>query len=194
MKAEIEDLEVEDAVDDAGEIVSRPAKLSDYFPKVYKNEQEARAANNGALPPDLSLIVKARHGGADYIYALLTGYRDPPAGIELRDGLYYNPHFPGGSIGMKPPLQDEAVDYEDGTEPTVSQLAKDVVTFLAWAAEPEADDRKVCLGLGWVGVGGLGLVWGGLTWVVVSVVLTLFYVCSMTFFGTMLLFWHWHSD
>jgi ubiquinol-cytochrome c reductase cytochrome c1 subunit len=121
----------------------RPGKLSDYFPAPYANENEARDTNGGALPPDLSLIVKARHGGPDYIFALLTGYeKEPPAGKTLREGLYYNPYFTGGAIAMPPPLRDGAIEFDDGTEGTLSQAAKDVTTFLHWAAEPEADDRR----------------------------------------------------
>jgi ubiquinol-cytochrome c reductase cytochrome c1 subunit len=108
----------------------------------FRNEEAARAANNGAYPPDLSLIVKARHAGVDYIFALLTGYCEAPAGKEMLPGLHYNPYFGGSAIGMPPPLLDGAVSYPDGTEATVSQMAKDVAIFLAWAAEPEHDDRK----------------------------------------------------
>jgi ubiquinol-cytochrome c reductase cytochrome c1 subunit len=131
-----------DGPDDQGEMFERPGKLSDYFPKPYPNEEAARAANGGAYPPDLSLIVKARHGGADYIFALLTGYCDPPPGVEIREGLNYNPYFPGGAIAMARTLFDGVVEYEDGTPATTSQMARDVVEFLAWAAEPEHDERK----------------------------------------------------
>ena len=93
----------------------RPGKLSDRFPSPYANEEAARAANNGALPPDLSYITSARHGGEDYIFSLLTGYCDPPAGVALRDGLYYNPYFPGGAIGMAQALYNEV----DRFKPTV---------------------------------------------------------------------------
>eukprot|EP00186_Timspurckia_oligopyrenoides_P004082 CAMPEP_0182441402 /NCGR_PEP_ID=MMETSP1172-20130603/362_1 /TAXON_ID=708627 /ORGANISM="Timspurckia oligopyrenoides, Strain CCMP3278" /LENGTH=269 /DNA_ID=CAMNT_0024635653 /DNA_START=66 /DNA_END=875 /DNA_ORIENTATION=- len=134
--------DVEDGPNDEGEMYTRPGKLSDYFPAPYPNEAAARYANNGALPPDLSLITKARHGGGDYVYALLTGFRDPPGGVNLREGLHYNPYFPGGMIGMARPLYDGGVEYEDGTPATTSQMAKDVVTFLAWAAEPDNDERK----------------------------------------------------
>ncbi|PIK49668.1 putative cytochrome c1, heme protein, mitochondrial [Apostichopus japonicus] len=96
----------------------------------------------GALPPDLSYIALARHGGEDYIFALLTGYCDPPAGVDIRDELYYNPYFPGQAIGMAPPLYNEILEYEDGTPATLGQLTKDVSTFLRWAAEPEHDQRK----------------------------------------------------
>lgn len=134
--------------DDEGEPFDRPGKLSDYFPAPYPNEEAGRAANAGALPPDLSCVVKARHSGDDYVYALLTGYKEPPAGITLRPGLHYNPYFPGGAIGMAPPLMDEQVEYEDGTEASVSQMAKDVATFLRWTSEPEQDERKKA-GLKW---------------------------------------------
>jgi len=136
------EIEVEDGPDDEGNMFERPGKLSDYIPSPYANDNAARAANAGALPPDLSLITKARHGGEDYIFALLTGYRDSPAGINLREGLYYNPYFPGGAIGMPQPLFDGMVDYEDETESSVSQMAKDVSTFLVWVAEPEYNERK----------------------------------------------------
>jgi ubiquinol-cytochrome c reductase cytochrome c1 subunit len=141
--------DVLDGPDETGEMFERPSKPSDYFRNPYKNEEEARMSNAGALPPDLSLMVKARHSGDDYIFALLTGYQDPPAGVTLRQGLYYNPYFPGGAIGMSKQLVDGAVDYEDGTPATASQMAKDVVTFLAWASEPEHDDRKR-MGMKWV--------------------------------------------
>ena len=142
-KAMAEDKDVMDGPNDEGEMFERPGKLSDYFPSPYPNEEAARFANNGAYPPDLSLIMKARVGGPDYVFALLTGYKDPPAGIEPRDTQYYNPYFPGSWIGMPAPIQDGGVDYEDGTPATATQMAKDVCVFLAWAAEPEADERKL---------------------------------------------------
>jgi ubiquinol-cytochrome c reductase cytochrome c1 subunit len=141
--------DVKDGPNSSGDMFDRPAKLSDYLPSPYKNEEEARMANSGALPPDLSLIIKARHGGEDYLFSLLTGYREAPEGVELRPGLYYNPYFPGGAIGMPKQLEDGGVDYEDGTPATASQMAKDVSVFLAWAAEPEHDDRKR-MGIKWV--------------------------------------------
>lgn len=134
--------EVQDGPNDEGEMFERPAKLSDPFPAPYANEELSRYANGGALPPDMSCLSKARHNGPDYIYALLTGYMDPPAGKELREGLHYNPYFPGGAIGMAPPLQDDGIEYEDGTVATKSQMAKDVCAFLMWASEPEHDERK----------------------------------------------------
>jgi len=120
----------------------RPGKLSDYFPNPYVNDEAARSANNGALPPDLSYITSARHGGENYIFSLLTGYCDPPAGVTIREGLYYNPYFVGGAIGMAQALYNEVMEFSDGTPATSSQMAKDVSTFLKWAAEPEHDDRK----------------------------------------------------
>ncbi|KAK5602690.1 iso-1-cytochrome c [Crenichthys baileyi] len=142
VKAIAEEVEVVDGPDENGEMFTRPGKLSDYFPKPYSNPEAARAANNGALPPDLSYIVNARHGGEDYVFSLLTGYCDPPAGVTVREGLYYNPYFPGQAIGMAPPIYNEILEYEDGTSATMSQVAKDVCTFLRWAAEPEHDQRK----------------------------------------------------
>ncbi|CAH3042442.1 unnamed protein product [Pocillopora meandrina] len=142
MKAIASEAQIEDGPDDDGNMFTRPGKLSDSFPKPYPNEQAARAANAGAYPPDLSLITSARHGGEDYVFSILTGYTDPPAGAEVKDDLYYNPYFPGQNIAMAPALYNEIIEYEDGTPATVSQLAKDVCTFLKWAAEPEHDDRK----------------------------------------------------
>ena len=142
-KAMAEDTDVMDGPNDEGEMFERPGKLSDYLPSPYPNEEAARFANNGAYPPDLSLIVKARHGGADYIFALLTGYKPVPAGIAERETQYYNPYFSGGWIGMPPPLAEGAVDYDDETPATVTQMAKDVSVFLAWTSEPEQDERKL---------------------------------------------------
>lgn len=136
------DIEVEDGPNDEGDMFDRPGKLSDKLPAPYKNPEQARAMNNGAMPPDLSLMIKARHDHEDYLFALLTGYRDTPAGVECSEPQYYNPYFPGGKIGMEKQLNDGAVEYADGTPATASQMAKDVSVFLAWAAEPEHDDRK----------------------------------------------------
>mmetsp|Transcript_39909 Transcript_39909/g.120816 ORF Transcript_39909/g.120816 Transcript_39909/m.120816 type:complete len:284 (-) Transcript_39909:110-961(-) len=136
--------DVVDGPNDEGEMFTRPGILVDAFPSPYPNEEAARYANGGALPPDLSVYTTAKHEGLDYIFALLLGYRDPPAGIAVRDGLYYNPYYPGGLIAMPPPLHsDELVDYEDGTPCTKSQMAKDVVNFLCWASEPAHDERKL---------------------------------------------------
>ncbi|KAI5795084.1 cytochrome C1 family-domain-containing protein [Geopyxis carbonaria] len=143
VKAMAEENEYDDEPNDVGDIEKRPGKLSDYIPDPYPNQQAARAANMGALPPDLSLIVKGRHGGCDYIFSLLTGYPDePPAGAVVPEGLNFNPYFPGTGIGMARVLYDGLVEYDDGTPATTSQMAKDVVEFLNWAAEPEMDTRK----------------------------------------------------
>ncbi|XP_069477911.1 cytochrome c1, heme protein, mitochondrial [Ambystoma mexicanum] len=141
-KALAEEYQVVDGPNEDGEMFNRPGKLSDYFPSPYPNPEAARAANNGALPPDLSYIVNARHGAEDYVFSLLTGYCDPPTGVTMREGLYYNPFFPGQAIGMAPPIYNEILEFEDGTPATMSQVAKDVCTFLRWAAEPEHDQRK----------------------------------------------------
>jgi len=134
--------EVTDGPNDEGEMFQRPAQPSDHFVPPFPNDQANRAAHNGALPPDQSLIIKAREGGADYVYAILTGYKDPPPGEKLPDNQYYNVYFPGHHIAMPPPLTDDAVTYGDGTKATVQQEAHDIVTFLAWAAEPNMEDRK----------------------------------------------------
>ena len=141
-KAEASEVQVLDGPDENGEMFERPGKLSDYFPRPYPNDAAAAAANNGAIPPDLSYITLARHGGEDYVYHLLTSYCDPPAGVELREGQHFNPYFQGGAIGMAPPLYNEVIEYDDGTPATQSQLAKDVCTFLVWAGSPEHDMRK----------------------------------------------------
>ena len=142
-------IEVADGPNDEGEMFDRPGRLSDKLPAPYANEEGARFANGGAYPPDLSLITKARHNGANYVFSLLLGYREPPAGVSVREGLYYNPYFPGGAIAMPKMLNDGGVEYDDGTPATEAQQAKDVVSFLAWAAEPEADDRKL-MGAKWI--------------------------------------------
>ncbi|KAI9859658.1 MAG: cytochrome c1 [Trichoglossum hirsutum] len=142
-KAMAEEHEYDTEPNDEGEIEKRPGKLSDYIPDPYKNDEAARAANNGALPPDLSLITKARHGGCDYVFSLLTGYpEEAPPGASVPEGLNFNPYFPGTGIAMARVLYDGLVEYEDGTPATSSQMAKDVVEFLNWAAEPEMDERK----------------------------------------------------
>ncbi len=136
------EVEVTDGPNDQGEMFTRPGRISDRFPMHFPNEAAARAANNGAFPPDLTLITKARPGGADYIYALLTGYTDPPADVTVMDGMSYNSAFPGHQIAMAQPLHDEQVTYTDGTAASIPQMAHDVTTFLAWAAEPEMEERK----------------------------------------------------
>jgi len=143
VKEMCEEIEVEDGPNDEGEMFERQAKLSDAWVAPYKNEEEARFANNGAYPPDLSLMAKARMDQEDYIFALLTGYREPPAGVSLMPGMHYNPYFAGGQIAMPLQLMDGMLDYEDGTPATASQMAKDVAVFLAWAAEPKQDERKL---------------------------------------------------
>lgn len=143
VKAMAEQVEYDSEPNDQGEIEKRPGKLSDYLPAPYSNEEAARAANQGALPPDLSLMIKARHGGCDYVFSLLTGYPDdPPPGVEVQEGLNYNPYFPNGQLGMARVLYDGLVEYDDKTPATASQMAKDVVQFLNWTAEPEMDERK----------------------------------------------------
>ncbi|CAL0299166.1 unnamed protein product [Lupinus luteus] len=156
VKAMAAEIEVVDGPNDEGEMFTRPGKLSDRFPQPYANEAAARFANGGAYPPDLSLITKARHNGQNYVFALLTGYRDPPAGVSIREGLHYNPYFPGGAIAMPKMLNDGAVEYEDGTPATEAQMGKDVVSFLTWAAEPEMEERKL-MGFKWIFVLSLAL-------------------------------------
>jgi ubiquinol-cytochrome c reductase cytochrome c1 subunit len=133
---------VSDGPDDTGEMFERPAVPADPIPPPYPNPQAARAANGGALPPELSLITKARAGGADYVYSLMVGYADPPADAEGPEGTYYNAYFPGHWIAMPPPLSEGQVEYADGTEASVDQMAMDVATFLTWAAEPTLEQRK----------------------------------------------------
>ena len=120
----------------------RPGLPSDHINGPYPNEQAAAAANGGKAPPDLSLMAKARAGGPNYIYSILTGYEDPPAGVEVPEGGYYNAYFPGHVIAMPPPLSDDQVTYADGTSATVPQMAQDVAEFLMWAAEPKLEERK----------------------------------------------------
>lgn len=141
-KAEAAEILVTDGPNDQGEMYQRPGKLADSFPNPYPNDEAAKAANNGAMPPDLSLITMARNGGADYIYSLITGYCDVPAGVEVKEGLHYNPYFNGAWIGMAKALYDEVIEYSDGTPATTSQLAKDVSEFLTWSSEKSHDDKK----------------------------------------------------
>jgi ubiquinol-cytochrome c reductase cytochrome c1 subunit len=133
---------VKDGPNDDGDMFDRPGLASDYFPSPYPNENAARAANNGAAPPDLSLIIKARANGANYVYSLLTGYEDAPADVHIGAGQHYNPYFPGGALAMPKPISDDQVTYEDGTKASVDQMSRDVVNFLQWAAEPEMQHRK----------------------------------------------------
>jgi cytochrome c1 len=152
--------QVTDGPNDKGEMFQRPGKISDYFPPPFANDQAARAALGGKLPPDMSVLAKARgyergfpwfifeaftdyqEGGPDYIHALLNGYTDPPAGFSLPPGGQYNKYFPGYAIGMPKPLSDGQVEYTDGTPTTVDQYSRDVAAFLMWAAEPTLDARK----------------------------------------------------
>jgi ubiquinol-cytochrome c reductase cytochrome c1 subunit len=129
-------------IGDDGQPAERAGVPSDHFKSPYPNEKAARAAQNGALPPDQSVIIKAREGGADYIYALLNGYEAPPANIKMGDGMNYNKYFTGNQIAMAAPLTDGRVEYADGTKATVDQMSRDVTTFLAFVANPEMEERK----------------------------------------------------
>lgn len=131
-----------DGPDEQGRMYERPGLPSDYFKSPYPNQNAARAIHNGALPPDLSLIIKARHHGPDHVYGILTGYEEAPEGTTLRAGQYWNRYMPGHIIAMAPPLAENMIAYEDGTPQTREQYARDVVTFLTWAAEPMLEDRK----------------------------------------------------
>lgn len=156
VKAFAEQHEVTDGPNDQGEMFQRPARPSDRFVNPFPNPNAARASNNGALPPDLSLLVDARgkgmdwitypfghqYGGADYVYAILVGYSEPPADFKMMEGMQYNMYFPGHQIAMPAPLAEGAVEYTDGTKATVEQMAHDVTTFLAWASEPNLEQRK----------------------------------------------------
>jgi ubiquinol-cytochrome c reductase cytochrome c1 subunit len=125
-----------------GDANTRKATPADHFPSPFPNETAARANNNNALPPDLSLITKAREGGAHYVYSILTGYQNPPRDVQVPEGLHYNPYFANLNIAMPPPLRDEGqVQYQDGTRPTVDQMAQDVAAFLVWTAEPNLETR-----------------------------------------------------
>ncbi len=170
------EIQVPDIDTETGEPIMRPATPADAFPSPYPNRTAGAAGNGGAYPPDLSVMAKARHGGADYIYSLLSGYVEPPAGLTVGAGQYYNPymagdmapfwtgdpeHVPeGGFIAMPPQLNPGQVTYDDGTEATVDQMAKDVAAFIAWASDPKATERKQ------TGVGVLAFlfIFGGLTY------------------------------
>jgi ubiquinol-cytochrome c reductase cytochrome b/c1 subunit len=129
--------------DPKGRPLTRQATAADYFPPPFPNENAARVAMNGALPPDLSLIVRARDGHADYVYSILTGFGEPPPpGMKMAPGMSHNPFFPGRQIAMPQPLTMGSVTYADGTPNTIDQEARDVVTFLTWAAEPKMEERK----------------------------------------------------
>ena len=140
-KAIAASFEVIDGPNSDGEMFTRPGKLSDKFVMPYENIKAAQAANGGAYPPDMSVLVKARGGGVDYIYSLLQGYEDPPIGVTLDEGVHYNKFMYGNMIKMANPLSDDIVEYSDGTAATVEQMSKDVTTFLMWTAEPHLETR-----------------------------------------------------
>src|SRR5690606_37548251 len=161
VKAFAAEYEVEDGQNDDGDMFTRAGIPTDHFPSPYPNANAAAASNNGAAPPDLSLIAKARavergfptfvfdiftqynENGPDYVYSLLTGYQEPPAGVEVAEGTYYNPYFIAGkSLAMAKPLSDDQVTYDDGAPQTVDQYSRDVAAFLMWAAEPHLEQRK----------------------------------------------------
>ena len=142
VKAIAAEYTVEDGPNDEGEMFERAAQPSDHFKSPFPNDAAAKYANNGALPPDLSLIVKARHDGPNYVYGILTGFEEAPADVTLLTGQYYNKYMAGHVIAMAPPLSDGIVSYEDGSDGTIEQYAKDVVQFLTWAASPEMEARK----------------------------------------------------
>ena len=158
VKAIAKDYEVADIDGETGDAIKRPATGADHFPSPFANEAAARASNGGALPPDMSLLAKAREEGPNHIYSVVTGYVNPPAGLKVPTGGHYNPYFPGdltsswsgshehvppgGFIAMAPPLKDGLVSFDDGTKSTLDQQAKDVSAFLMWAAEPKLEERK----------------------------------------------------
>jgi len=152
--------QVTDGPNDQGQMFQRPGRVADTFPPPFANDNAARAALGGGLPPDMSVLAKARsyeagfpwfivdafrmyqEDGPDYIHAILNGYADPPAGFTLAPGALYNRYFPGHAIAMPKPLNDGQVEYTDGTPATVDQYGRDVAAFLMWAAEPTLDARK----------------------------------------------------
>ena len=162
VKAFAAEYEVQDGPNAEGEMFTRKGKPSDYFPSPFANTEAAAAANNGAAPPDFSLIAKSRatergfpqflidpfimyaENGPDYIYGLLTGYgQTPPEGMEIAEGTHFNPHFMSGkALAMAQPITADQVTYEDGSPQTVDQYARDVSAFLMWAAEPHMETRK----------------------------------------------------
>ena len=141
VKAIASNFEVTDGPDSTGEMFTRPARPSDKFVIPYANEEEAKSSNGGAYPPDMSVLVKARKGGANYIYSILLGYEEAPEDVKLDDGVYYNRYMYGKKIKMSAPLSEGLVEYSDGTKATEEQMAKDVVNFLMWAAEPHLEQR-----------------------------------------------------
>lgn len=158
VKSIAKDYQIKDIDSETGDVIDRPGTSADRFPSPFPNEPAARASNGGALPPDLSVMAKARHHGPQYIYSILTGYEKPPAGLKVGVGQHYNPymngdvtaawsgdhaHVPqGGFIAMAPPLEAGKVTFDDGTKSTVEQQAKDVAAFIAWASEPKMQERK----------------------------------------------------
>jgi len=143
IKAFAAEATVVDGPDEEGEMFERDGKPSDRFPSPFANDKAAAAANGGATPPDLSLMAKARAHGPSYVRALLSvGYEDAPADFEILEGQNYNIYFPGNRIAMAPPLDDDAVEYQDGTEASLDQMAADVAHFLMWTAEPKMEQRK----------------------------------------------------
>jgi len=141
VKAIAASYDVEDGPNSEGEMYERPGRPSDHFVNPYPNDNAAIAANGGAYPPDMSVLVKARSGGANYIYSILMGYEEKPAGFVLDEGVYYNKYMDGNKIKMMSPLSDGLIEYTDGTGATQAQMAKDVTTFLTWAAEPHLEAR-----------------------------------------------------
>jgi len=141
VKAIASQFEVTDGPNEDGEMFTRPGRLSDKFVSPFPNVKAAAVANGGAYPPDMSVLAKARKGGADYIYSLLMGYEEVPAGYELDEGVYYNKYMSGNKIKMAEPISDGIVEYADGTETTKAQISKDVTTFLVWAADPHLEAR-----------------------------------------------------
>ena len=140
-KALASQFEVEDGPNSDGEMFMRTGRLSDKFVSPYPNVEASTSANGGAYPPDMSVLAKARAGGADYIYSLLLGYEEAPAGFELDDGVYYNKYMPGNTIKMSEPISDGIVEYSDGTNSTKEQIAKDVTAFLVWTSEPHLESQ-----------------------------------------------------
>ncbi len=142
VRAVAADVQVQDGPNDEGQMFERPGRPSDRFRRPFPNDNAARAANNGALPPDFSVLSKARLGGPRYLHALLVGYEDPPAGFALGDGMNYNRYYSGHQIAMASPLNPDQVEYADRTPATVDQMARDVALFMQWAAEPELEQRR----------------------------------------------------
>jgi cytochrome c1 len=144
VKAIAKQFTITDGPDESGDMFDRPGITADKLPSPFANEMAAKASNGGAIPPDLSLITRARHDGSNYVFSLLTSYEDePPHGVELAVGMNYNPMFVGGNqIAMAPPLYEGSVEYTDGTEASVDQMARDVTEFLTWAADPKMEQRK----------------------------------------------------